>query len=147
MAHTIFYKVSISWYISNKHQRSKLIHQTSDIETDSPGVSPQGQLASWHDRNLLPDSDYLDSLGVPKSLSWGWQDNMLPVHNEAIVLPITASNIQPLHMGRFSSYLCHIFFHLQILLGTGCFDPHIWHFCLSASPPWGINKLRDHLIS
>ena len=147
MVHTIFAKVSISWDIKNEHQRSKIIHQTSDIETDSPGVSPQGQLASWHDRNLLPDSDYLDSLGVPKSLSWGWQDNMLPVHNEAIVLPITASNLQPLHMGRFSSYLCHIFFHLQILLGAGCFDSHIWHFCLSASPPWGINKLRDHLIS
>ena len=147
MVHTIFYKVSISWYISNEHQRSKIIHQTSDIETDSPGVSPQSQLASWRDRNLLPDNHYLDSLGIPKNFSCRWQGNMLPVHNEAIVLPITASNIQPLHMGRFSSYLRHIFFHLQILLGAGCFDSHIWHFCLSASPPWGINKLRDRLIS
>ena len=72
---------------------------------------------------------------------------MLPVHNEAIVLPITASNLQPLHMGRFSSYLCHILFHLQILLETGCFDPHIWNFCLSVIPPWSIIKIRDNLNS
>ena len=147
MVHTIFlskFQFLETSETNIRDQRSYIRHQTLRLT----------RLGCPRRVNLLPgaiETSFLIAISwtlweFQKFACW-WLGNMLPVHNEAIVLPITASNLQPLHMGRFSSYLCHIFFHLQILLGTGCFDSHIWYFGLSAIPPWGMIKLWDHLNS